>query len=144
MMSTSAGRITRKEQRTQIALAANVAQFIEPKVFFSNERTYLKWMHTATMLGSFGLLCIRASSSQVPSSSSSSSTHSIFTPKLIGVGMMGVACLFIIWAMTVYYIRARNVRLVREGPYEFPLGPVAAAIFVCGALVSITLPDLFL
>jgi uncharacterized membrane protein YidH (DUF202 family) len=89
---------------------------IEPKVFFSNERTFIAWMHVSIILagGSIAILAFA---------------------QLYGIILLPVAVSFIIYSMYQYQRRAKMIRTRHPGPYEDTVGPAVLGIML---MLSIT------
>jgi uncharacterized membrane protein YidH (DUF202 family) len=100
---------------------------IEPKVFFSNERTFIAWMHVSIILagGSIAILAF---------ADSNSTTSNPFS-QLYGIILLPVAISFIIYSMYQYQRRSKMIRTRHPGPYEDTVGPTVLGIML---MVSIT------
>ena len=97
---------------------------IEPKVFFSNERTFIAWMHVSIILagGSIAILAF-AEDSHNPIS------------QLYGIILLPVAISFIVYSMYQFQRRAKMIRTRHPGPYEDTVGPAVLGIML---MLSIT------
>jgi uncharacterized membrane protein YidH (DUF202 family) len=97
---------------------------IEPKVFFSNERTFIAWMHVSIILagGSIAILAF-AEDTDNPLS------------QLYGIILLPVAISFILYSMYQYQRRAKMIRTRHPGPYEDTVGPAVLGIML---MMSIT------
>ena len=97
---------------------------IEPKVFFSNERTFIAWMHVSIILagGSIAILAF-ADESHNPLS------------QLYGIILLPVAISFIVYSMYQFQRRAKMIRTRHPGPYEDTVGPAVLGIML---MLSIT------
>ena len=97
---------------------------IEPKVFFSNERTFIAWMHVSIILagGSIAILAF-ADDSHNPLS------------QLYGIILLPVAISFIVYSMYQFQRRAKMIRTRHPGPYEDTVGPAVLGIML---MLSIT------
>jgi len=84
---------------------------IEPKIFFSNERTFVAWLHAATMLAG-GSLAIVAFSEKNELS------------QLYGLIMLPVAIIFLTYALFQYGHRSGMIRRREAGPYDDVQGAV--------------------
>ena len=65
---------------------------VDPKVFFANERTFLKWLHTSVMLGSVatGLLGV----------SGTFGSGGAFAPlRVVGLLLLAIAIVFCVHAV---------------------------------------------
>lgn len=96
---------------------------IEPKVFFSNERTFLAWMHVSVILAgaSVAILAI--------------SDFENIGKQVYGLIMLPVAVAFLVYAMNQYVKRSYMIRHKLPGPYEDTVGPTILAIML---MISIT------
>ena len=91
---------------------------IEPKTYFANERTFLSWLHMAVTLGSVGgfkftldkkrMGCDGEEDQWIPYS---------------GAILVGVAMVFIVYALRLYLWRAGMIRERRNGPFDDRFGP---------------------
>ena len=97
---------------------------IEPKVFFSNERTFIAWMHVSIILagGSIAILAFADDS------------HNPFS-QLYGIILLPVAISFIVYSMYQFQRRAKMIRTRHPGPYEDTVGPAVLGIML---MLSIT------
>eukprot|EP00128_Syssomonas_multiformis_P012965 Colp12_sorted_trinity150504_noHs@13745 len=98
---------------------------IEPKVFFANERTFLSWLHTSVYISTIGVALLN------------------FGDKAARVGglvLVGVAMLFILYAMATYFWRAHRIRTRHPGPYDDRHGPTVLVVFLLfGLLINVIL-----
>lgn len=96
---------------------------IEPKVFFSNERTFLAWMHLSVVLAGASIAILAFADDQNPLS------------QLYGVVLLPVAIAFIVYSMYQYSRRARMIRTRHPGPYEDTVGPTVLGIMLMASIV---------
>lgn len=96
---------------------------VEPKVFFANERTFLSWLHFAVVLGGLAVGLLNFGGTSVTRLVSAG----LYT--LIALGVM-------IYALVVYQLRARSIRLRTGAPYDDRLGPTILCVCLLGAIVT--------
>ncbi|KAG5367828.1 Vacuolar transporter chaperone 1 [Yarrowia sp. C11] len=94
--------------------------FIEPKVFFANERTFLSWLNFTVILGGLavGLLNFGDKVGRI--------SAGMFT--LVAMATMG-------YALVTYHWRAAAIRKRGSGPYDDRFGPTMLCIFLLAAVV---------
>lgn len=96
---------------------------VEPKVFFANERTFLSWLHFSIFIGGLGTAMMGLGDQRAVYS---------------GLVFMGVSLLFAIYALYLYFWRAKMIRRRSAGPYDDFFGPaVLVVVFICAMLLSI-------
>lgn len=89
---------------------------VEPKTFYANERTFLKWIEFSIYAGGTGTAML-----------SIGNIHAY----LFGVMMIAVTIVFSIYSLYLYHYRAIHIRLRHTVPYDDRLGPtVAISIFI--------------
>ncbi|KAG7877508.1 hypothetical protein KL905_004904 [Ogataea polymorpha] len=98
----------------------SVSSWVEPKVFFANERTFLSWLNFTVVLGSLaiGLLNFGDKVGRI--------SASLFT--LIAMGTM-------IYALVTYHWRAAAIRRRGSGPYDDRFGPTMLCFFLLIAVI---------
>mmetsp|Transcript_3665 Transcript_3665/g.4950 ORF Transcript_3665/g.4950 Transcript_3665/m.4950 type:complete len:239 (-) Transcript_3665:302-1018(-) len=96
---------------------------VEPKVFFSNERTFLAWLHVSVILAGASV-AIAAFADANPWS------------QLYGVLLLPVAIAFICYAMYQYARRANMIRRKDPGPYEDLFGPTCLGIILMISIIA--------
>lgn len=90
---------------------------VEPKVFFANERTFLKWMFAVVILISVSMTVMSMSSRALP----------------YGVTLLVTACVLIIYAVGLYRWRLTKI-LNREGTrFDDRIGPFLIAFCLLAA-----------
>lgn len=100
---------------------------IDPKVFFSNERTFLAWLHTSVLLAGSSIALSSFSNDTLPN-------------RLYGVFTLSLAIAFICYAMYQYSERSRMMIRASPGPYEDTVGPsILAIMLVLSILAQFTL-----
>lgn len=90
---------------------------VEPKVFFSNERTFIAWLHVSTILAG-GSITIVAFANANPWS------------QMYGIVLLPVSISFIVYAMWQYVRRSAMIRRHEPGPYEDLVGPSVLGIML--------------
>jgi len=83
---------------------------IEPKIFFANERTFLKWMHMSVTLASLSVAMLAFSESN-PSA------------ELYGLMLLPISIGFICYALWTFLWRARKIRYRTPGEWDDKFGP---------------------
>lgn len=95
---------------------------IEPKVFFSNERTFLAWLHTSVLLAGASVALISLSGDTV-------------LDQLYGIILLPIAIAFMVYSMHQYGNRAQMIRRRAPGPYEDIIGPSILAVALMMTMV---------
>eukprot|EP00898_Chlorokybus_atmophyticus_P006148 jgi/Chlat1/6534/Chrsp45S06014 len=98
---------------------------ISPKAFFSNERTFLRWLHVVVTIGSIGA----AVSTFAMDPQMSPLTAQVMS--FVGIVLLPVAIVFAVYAAWMFYMRAYALHHLEIGPFDDRLGPNAVA----GALI---------
>ncbi|KAL3932594.1 MAG: hypothetical protein SGBAC_010778 [Bacillariaceae sp.] len=96
---------------------------IDPKVYFSVERTYLAWMHTSIILSGISMAMMAYSDESD-------------TTALYGLLLLPVGIAFILYAMYQYAKRNHMLLSRSPGPYEDKWGPVILGSLFVAALLS--------
>jgi uncharacterized membrane protein YidH (DUF202 family) len=91
---------------------------IEPKVFFSNERTFLAWMHLSVILAGASIAILAFADSNN------------YVSQVYGVVLLPVAIAFVVYSMVQYQRRAYMIRNRLPGPYEDTVGPTVLCIML--------------
>ncbi|KIY44049.1 SPX-domain-containing protein [Fistulina hepatica ATCC 64428] len=114
-----------REHRAPPGKRVSVPVRIEPKVYFATERTFLKWMNTAVIIGTIATTLLN------------------FTPPddsrgLISATLFTVAALIAIaYSAGVFVYRAKHIRAHRaEGMYYDKYGPTLLCIVLFAALAT--------
>ena len=94
---------------------------VQPKTLYSNERTFLEWIHFATILAAAGILMLHTTQE---------AGHMI-----IGRLMVIAAIFLVVWSMNVFNWRADGLDLKVDMSYEDHVGPVALVGSILGALL---------
>mmetsp|Transcript_18485 Transcript_18485/g.26063 ORF Transcript_18485/g.26063 Transcript_18485/m.26063 type:complete len:193 (-) Transcript_18485:82-660(-) len=96
---------------------------VEPKVFFSNERTFIAWMNMAVTLSTIAT-AILAFANHNPWS------------QVYGLILLPVSISFIFYALYKYLDRSRKIRIRSPGPYEDVNGPIILASMLMIAIIT--------
>lgn len=100
---------------------------VEPKVFFSNERTFLAWLHTSVLLAGASIAITSFSEGDLLS-------------QLYGIILLPVAISFLVYAMHQYGKRSKMIRTTAPGPYEDIVGPsVLAIVLICSIIAQFSI-----
>mmetsp|Transcript_11797 Transcript_11797/g.27987 ORF Transcript_11797/g.27987 Transcript_11797/m.27987 type:complete len:212 (-) Transcript_11797:308-943(-) len=97
---------------------------IEPKVFFSNERTFLAWMHVSIILAGASVAILALADNENVGK------------QLYGLIMLPVAVAFLSYAMYQYIKRSYMIRYKLPGPYEDTVGPTILSIMLMVSIVA--------
>ena len=108
-------------------------QKVEPKLFFANERTFIKWLHMAVILSgiSIGVLAFTKSTSDA---------------QYYAVTLLPISLLFIAYALVTFLWRSNQIRTRSENRWDDPFGPVLLTSLLILALTiqfCMKLNDLF-
>ncbi|KAG7348253.1 DUF202 domain containing protein [Nitzschia inconspicua] len=96
------------------------AKKVDPKIFFSLERTFLAWMKAAVWVGAISIAVGTGTSKGTKGGA------------LFSLFFQAIAILFILYALVTYAKRSLMVVRRSPGPYEDKWGPmVLGALFVC-------------
>ena len=105
---------------------------IEPKTFFANERTFLKWLHTAVTLGSIGGAMLGFAGPGGGSKAAGGIGSVNNTGVAIGMMLLVISGVVIVYAIRQFNWRARMIKAGSSGPYADDFGP-CELIQSCGA-----------
>mmetsp|Transcript_12656 Transcript_12656/g.37943 ORF Transcript_12656/g.37943 Transcript_12656/m.37943 type:complete len:194 (-) Transcript_12656:426-1007(-) len=95
---------------------------VEPKVFFSNERTFLAWLHMSVTLASISIAIIAFAD------------HNEWS-QLYGLLLLPVAIAFSVYSLYIYQRRASMIRRRDPGPYEDRVGPILLATILMVSII---------
>lgn len=96
---------------------------VEPKVFFANERTFLSWVQFAIFLGGIGTAMLGLEN---------------YKANLCGSLLIGVAIIFALYALHLFFWRAERIRQKDPGPYDDTKGPlILVGVFILALLFSV-------
>mmetsp|Transcript_6650 Transcript_6650/g.8703 ORF Transcript_6650/g.8703 Transcript_6650/m.8703 type:complete len:157 (+) Transcript_6650:3-473(+) len=105
----------------------------DPKVFFSNERTFLKWLHTSVTIGSIASALLGFSGL-----AAEASDHPGFDAvKIVGLLLLLVAILFCAYAIVTFRKRNQLLMLKAGSGYGESFGPVALGVVLVLALCAV-------
>lgn len=97
------------------------------QVHFANERTFLHWLHTATLVATIALALMN-----MPVEGPSARTS-----RIGGVTLMPVALMFLVYALYLYLWRDALICAKDPGPYYATMGPIyLTAAFVAAVALN--------
>ena len=105
---------------------------IEPKTFFANERTFLKWVHISVTMGGMGGVILGFESSSKYQLSHNDDEASLYS----GAMFIVLGIVVTLYSMRVFWWRAKMIRGRIDGPFHDAVGPFLlgwAIIFALGA-----------
>jgi SPX domain protein involved in polyphosphate accumulation/uncharacterized membrane protein YidH (DUF202 family) len=99
-----------------------VSQKVEPKLFFANERTFIKWMHMAVILSgvSTGVLAFSNATSYAQD---------------YAVMLLPISLMFIGYALSTFLWRCNQIKTRSDLRWDDPMGPVVLTCCLIVALV---------
>jgi uncharacterized membrane protein YidH (DUF202 family) len=103
-----------------------VPQKVDPKTFFANERTFLKWLNISTMLGMMGITLLNFA--DVNSDGA----------ELAGLVLLPVAILFMLYALVTFRARAHFIYMREPMRYDDTRGPTLLVVVLTVALLLAT------
>lgn len=97
-------------------------QKVEPKLFFANERTFMKWLHMAVLLAStsIGVLAFTPADSQA---------------QFFALLLLPIALIFTIYPVWTYLWRSNKIRNRDLNRWDDPYGPILITCLLIVALV---------
>eukprot|EP01038_Epipyxis_sp_PR26KG_P008677 gene8677-11725_t len=97
-------------------------QKVEPKLFFANERTFIKWLHMAVLLSSIsvGVLAFSKNDSRAQD---------------FAMSLLPLSLLFIGYALWTFLWRSDKIRTRDVNRWDDPFGPVLLTVLLILALV---------
>jgi len=123
---------------------------LDPKIFFSNERTFLKWMHTSVTLGSVatgilgvsatvgsGLNPLRCALARATSRAADSRAQTTHARSVVGLLLLVLSIVITAHALMTFHERARLLNMRRTDGFESTSAPVAIALCLIFALVIV-------
>jgi len=126
-------------------------RYVDPKLWLSNERTFIAWLDVATSLGSIaaGLLgfagvSMAAAMAKVSNTGSPGREHALANALamlpvvIVALAMLPIAIGFSVYAIVTFQRRAFLIRRAYDGPYEELRGPRILAAVWCLALLAMT------
>jgi uncharacterized membrane protein YidH (DUF202 family) len=121
------GALGRKPRKTPMK--------VEPKVFFSNERTLLGWLHMSVTLGALSAALLGYSSANRQEGAGLQDNSGA---QLIGFVTMPVAILFAAYAYRTFMFRRKYLRLKLDMGYFFDeTGPLLLGTAMVASLVTV-------
>jgi uncharacterized membrane protein YidH (DUF202 family) len=105
-----------------------VPQKIDPKTFFANERTFLKWLSISVMIGLMSLTLLNFSDTNTDGA------------ELAGLILMPVSIIFMVYALIIFRGRASKIYMREPMRYDDTRGPTLLVV-VLG--VAVTLATIF-
>eukprot|EP00968_Pinguiococcus_pyrenoidosus_P024921 scaffold5198_cov247-Pinguiococcus_pyrenoidosus.AAC.8 len=93
-----------------------------PQVFFSNERTFLAWLHMSVTLASISIAIVAFAD------------HKGWS-QVYGLLLLPVAIAFSVYSLFIYQRRAAMIRRRDPGPYEDRVGPILLGTILMVAIV---------
>jgi uncharacterized membrane protein YidH (DUF202 family) len=96
-------------------------QKTEPKLYFANERTFIKWLHMAVILSSISIAVLAFSSK-------------VGLAQYYAVMMLPLSLLFVAYALATFLWRSNMMRNRDNARWDDPLGPVILTVLLIFAL----------
>lgn len=104
-----------------------VPQKIDPKTFFANERTFLKWLSISVMVGLMSLTLLNFGDSTSNGA------------ELAGLILLPVAILFMVYSLFIFRDRANKIYMREPMRYDDTRGPTMLVLVLGSALVLATI-----
>lgn len=104
-----------------------VPQKIDPKTFFANERTFLKWLSISVMVGMMSLTLLNFGNTSNNGA------------ELAGLMLLPVAILFMVYSLLIFKDRANKIYMREPMRYDDTRGPTMLVIVLGTALVLATI-----
>ncbi|KAG5509438.1 hypothetical protein JKF63_06748 [Porcisia hertigi] len=104
-----------------------VPQKIDPKTFFANERTFLKWLSISVMVGLMSLTLLNFGDSTSNGA------------ELAGLVLLPVSILFMVYSLFIFRDRANKIYMREPMRYDDTRGPTMLVLVLGSALVLATL-----
>ncbi|ESL08321.1 vacuolar transporter chaperone [Trypanosoma rangeli SC58] len=104
-----------------------VPQKIDPKTFFANERTFLKWLSISVMIGLMSLTLLNFGDT--------SSTAA----DLAGLVLLPVSIIFMVYSLFVFRDRAHKIYMREPMRYDDTRGPTMLVLVLGAAMVIATI-----
>jgi uncharacterized membrane protein YidH (DUF202 family) len=95
----------------------------EPKLFFANERTFMKWLEMAVILSTISIAVLAFSEKKAKSAA-------------FAMSMLVVAELFIAYALWTFLSRGEKIASRFEGRWDDPVGPILLSVVLIIALCA--------
>lgn len=103
-----------------------VPQKIDPKTFFANERTFLKWLTISVMLGLMSVTLLNFANTNNDGA------------ELAGIIMLPVSIAFMIYALVMFRYRARCIYMREPMRYDDTKGPTVLVAVLASAMIIST------
>lgn len=97
---------------------------VQPKTLYSNERTFLEWMHFTVVISSLGLLLLHGGPAGGPTAETAT----------IGRFLLVVAILLVVWSLHTFNWRAEALNSKEARDYSDPVGPL---LLILGMIVAL-------
>ncbi len=110
---------------------------IDPKVYFANERTFLKWLHTSVTVGSVASALVGVSSLNSERSQAYVAMLGFDPLRIIGLSLLVVAILFTSHALLSFHYRNKMLAQRSVDGIDDSTAPLALSIVLTLALFII-------
>lgn len=104
-----------------------VPQKIDPKTFFANERTFLKWLSISVMIGLMSLTLLSFSDTTTDGA------------ELAGLVLLPVSIIFMVYALFIFRGRASKIYMREPMRYDDTRGPTMLVVVLGVAMVLATI-----
>ncbi|ORC86274.1 vacuolar transporter chaperone [Trypanosoma theileri] len=104
-----------------------VPQKIDPKTFFANERTFLKWLSISVMVGMMSLTLLNFGDT------------SSNAAELAGLVLLPVSIIFMVYSLFVFRDRANKIYMREPMRYDDTRGPTVLVLVLGASLVIATI-----
>ena len=101
-----------------------VPQKIDPKTFFANERTFLKWLSMSVMLGLMAVTLLNFT--DVANGDGA---------ELAGIVLLPVSVLFMVYALVTFRFRAQRIYMREPMRYDDTRGPTILVVVLATSLL---------
>lgn len=101
-----------------------VPQKIDPKTFFANERTFLKWLTMSVMLGLMAVSLLNFTRDAASDGA-----------ELAGIILLPVSILFMVYALAVFRFRAHCIYMREPMRYDDTRGPTILVVVLAVSLL---------
>lgn len=103
-----------------------VPQKIDPKTFFANERTFLKWLSISVMIGAMALTLLNFSDSDSDGA------------QLAGLVLLPVSIAYMLYSLSVFRARAHKIYTREPMRYDDTRGPTILVVVLAVAVLLAT------
>ena len=107
-----------------------VPQKIDPKTFFANERTFLKWLSISVLIGLMSLTLLNFSDSDSDGA------------ELAGLVLLPVSIAYMLYSLFVFRSRAHKIYMREPMRYDDTRGPTILVIILATAMALATILSL--